>query len=700
MAFTLRRYQKVIIARAKETLATESKVAICSACASGKTYMATNIIQDYLKQYPKSRVLVLTHGRTVLRSQFYQELERQKVDVAQYVNGAFPANRVIVALPHIRRKNLPHFDLVIIDEAHHFYLAKMVQTILHKVQMKHLLLLTASASYFVKTQFPRVMFSTQELRENSDALADVTSFIVQTSYDFGDADFTENDMLKTSVEMPLDTTKSSLAMVIWSLMNALRRNVGKHPHLFNGGDGIFEKLHHFVSKGELEKTMIAAATVEQAKQIHSVLADAEIAAFVSTYENDIDFELLDRFKAEDDVKILVVVDRGTVGFDMPQLKNFIDMTGTENPEIIYQMLGRISRNDHLSKPKVFIKASPKARLSRTELVTCFALALTTKAVFESYDGNYMITKFPLPSTQRPNNQKKEKSDRKQYSDDQPKVIALADYTDILNHLKHRDTESAAAVAWVTLNEQFNVFYWARDECLQIALKYKTRIEWMTADPNSYSAARRNGWLDACCTHMPERVVWTKEKCKISASTYRTRKTWHKAQPGAYAAARQNEWLDECCEHMVPVRKPTVLAECLADALKYETRNEWAMRSPRLYKAAHKHGWVPQCCTHMQKINADKFVLEDCRQDAQQYLTRKKWQTASPSRYQAARKNGWLEECCMHMPMPSQGKWTLESCIESAKMCRNRKEWQNKAGGAFKAAKREGWMETCCGYFRK
>ncbi len=653
-----RSYQAKLIAEIELLLEKKGKAALCATCASGKTWMANKIIRNYLEKNPTERVLILAHGRTQLRDQFFTDLSEAIQDVSQWLNKECPPSKVVVALPYVRKKNIPKFGMIVFDEAHHYYTASMAQLILTKVQHDKLLLLTGSGGYFVKTNFPRVMFSAQELRqENPNVLSDVTTFIVQTTYDFKDDDYTYSDLLKEDVELNLEDTKSSLAMAIQTLINVLRKNIGKYPYLFNGGDSVYQKVHHYFFNNTIEKTMIAATSIKQANQIYEILLQQNINALISTSENDKQSMFITQFYQDPTATILIVVDRGILGFDMPKLRNVIDMSGSENPDIIFQLLGRVSRNDNTGRPKVFIKIAPKRRLERTELVTCFALALTTKAVYENYNGNYMTTPFPhfLPKTRKEGKYKKSKR-RKPYHTtiDQPEVIDLADYTEILTHLKHKDDLSITGVAWVTLNEKFNIKkfkYWNLDTCKEDAKKYSTRTEWAKNSNGAYLVACDKGWLDICCEHMKliknPSGTWSKEKCIQDASQYSMKARWREASSSAYNTACENGWLEECCGHM---KKKLSKTECLVAAKRFTTKKEWRVQSNGTYKAAWKNGWLNECCTHMRagRLPMNTWTVDACITDAKKYSTRTEWATKSKSAYTAATKNGWLSVCCTHM----------------------------------------------------
>ena len=64
-------------------------------------------------------------------------------------------------------------------------------------------------------------------------------------------------------------------------------------------------------------------------------------------------------KTEEGYRVLLVVDRGKEGFDMPELFNIVDFTLSTNPEIILQILGRVLRISKLqpNKQKIYYKVA-------------------------------------------------------------------------------------------------------------------------------------------------------------------------------------------------------------------------------------------------------------------------------------------------------------------------------------------------------
>ena len=149
-------------------------------------------------------------------------------------------------------------------------------------------------------------------------------------------------------------------------------------------------------------------------------------------------------------------------------------------------------------------------------------------------------------------------------------------------------------------------YWSLEKCRAEACQYTTRNSWAKGHIKSYAAARKYGWIDACCGHMKKPIFprghWAKkEHCVESARQFRTRKEWQTAMPGAYASSLRHRWLDECCEHMVLMRKPKgtwTKENCIAEARRHTCVTDWLKRQRGCYMEAYRQGWLEECCKHM------------------------------------------------------------------------------------------------------
>ena len=96
--------------------------------------------------------------------------------------------------------------------------------------------------------------------------------------------------------------------------------------------------------------------------------------------------------------------------------------------------------------------------------------------------------------------------------------------------------------------------WTKEKVIDDSLKYPNRSSWKLANAPAYSAARTRGWMDEATAHMTRLVkpngYWTKDRILTSAKKYKTRTEWMRSnESAAYNIARKNGWMDEACKHM-------------------------------------------------------------------------------------------------------------------------------------------------------
>jgi len=193
----------------------------------------------------------------------------------------------------------------------------------------------------------------------------------------------------------------------------------------------------------------------------------------------------------------------------------------------------------------------------------------------------------------------------------------------------------------------------------VVSKYTSLSDWKEENPDAYRAAKRKKLLEELCRMFgwvfQRKGVWTKENCIEDAKKYVTRLEWQRAPGAGYFTAQQNGWLNECCAHMGIGRTNSVvyltLEMCKADALKYLSPYRWQKRSIRAYQTAHDNNWLDECCAHMRGRNkpGGYWTLETCKADALKFSTLKEWREGSTKAYESAKKRRWLNECTAHMP---------------------------------------------------
>src|ERR1035437_5012698 len=179
-------YQTGVLAKIKTSMS-KQEITIRAACPSaGKTIMSIYAIEEYLIEHPLAKVLVLTHGTTILRTQFCEVLNEVKPDFTSNLVEKFTDynnnKQTNVCLPQtLSGHTLPHIDLLVVDEAHQFYFADMVQNIIKQITPSKQLLLTGTPSIFIQKNYPIIPVPLMVVY-NENMIADVRIEIAVSSY--------------------------------------------------------------------------------------------------------------------------------------------------------------------------------------------------------------------------------------------------------------------------------------------------------------------------------------------------------------------------------------------------------------------------------------------------------------------------------------------------------------------------------------
>ena len=217
-------YQEQVLDNIKQSMGSQD-VTILAACPSaGKTIMSIFTIEDYLNQHPSAKVLVLTHGTTILRTQFCEVLDETKPGftsnlVEKYKN--YNSNKQVnVCLPQtLSGHTLSHVDLLVVDEAHQFYFADMVQDIIKMTIPSKQLLLTGTPSIFIQKNYPIIPIPLMTIYEEG-MVADVRVEIATSSYSFDIIkDYNEDRELKLEVEFVGTETKKTAKKSFFQMLN-------------------------------------------------------------------------------------------------------------------------------------------------------------------------------------------------------------------------------------------------------------------------------------------------------------------------------------------------------------------------------------------------------------------------------------------------------------------------------------------------
>lgn len=729
-------YQQNAIAKVQQSLIDREITVLAAAPSAGKTLMSIYIIEEYLKQNPQAKVLVLTHGTKILRSQYYENLVKYKPDFsfacaescAEYQEYS-KTHSLIVTLPHTlaRCKKLIKSALLVVDEAHHFYFATkknselgMVEDITKKIGAKKQLLLTGTPSEFILKGFNIIPVSLNTIHD-AGMVSDFYVDIASSSYGFDYKDFDGvGDLIAPNKAFHVDETNKTLDNLI--------KEIVRYINSIRGNDYTNLMPDWMPTLKRLKKTMIACKSRPQARQVHEYFKKIGVKSVVSISEDDVKSAEIDNFVKDKDILVLIVVGRGVLGFNYTQLVNVVDMTMSYNIDRIYQLMCRAARKykkvdndnkitneDDNSQKKLFFKLAPVMLDSYYQhIMTCVCM-LTEEEYFLKYNGrNFkdmeVIIKKAYNKRKTINettNETTVKSKKKQKKYMPIDMDGLPVF-EFFKSIYHKKGELLSVYAKTTMND---IYYacknkpipisWTKEMCIESAKRYKGAQEWCKNDGSAYNVARNNGWYEECTAHMPKAWQWTKEECVADALKYTNKTDWRNANGTPIAVARRNGWIGECTAHMKNLLKSWCKELCIEDAKKYNTLKEWRNgENSSAYQTATRKGWLEECSAHMLKTYTE-WTLEMCKEIALKYKMKSELQLNDSACYSIARKRGWLDECCAHMENNYvKNYWTKERCLESAKKYNTIKDWKkNETSGAEASARRNGWMKECTAHMQ-
>lgn len=280
-------------------------VVFASVVGSGKSFMAKDIIEKYLKTY-NGKVVFLAHNQNVLKQQFMEVI----ADHGNYEYGSLGSDsRVQVGLPPWFRKNkIENMDFLIIDEAHEYYGESMVQDIISSHNPKFVLLLTGTPGKFNgNNKYLFHYISGDQMMER-----DVYSGV-------------DIDMVSVSSKKISD--KMFLAI------DRINEKMGKDP----------------------EKVMVICKDTKQARQAYKFLKDNNYEPALSTDKDDKDSLQIARFRKNKNCKALIVVRRGILGFSCPAMDSMIDLRASHNLDVVFQAIARIFRKHPEITEKYYVR---------------------------------------------------------------------------------------------------------------------------------------------------------------------------------------------------------------------------------------------------------------------------------------------------------------------------------------------------------
>ena len=141
---------------------------------------------------------------------------------------------------------------------------------------------------------------------------------------------------------------------------------------------------------ELEKTMVICSSQAQALDVERYFTLKKQMVALSTSDTDADSGAIKFFTDHEDCNVLVVVNRGILGFDCPEIVNLLDLKCSYNPDVIMQYLARIFRLHPTRKiTKRYIRAMNGDRIIDEWHIMNFMVNLMESNNFITFDGEIL-----------------------------------------------------------------------------------------------------------------------------------------------------------------------------------------------------------------------------------------------------------------------------------------------------------------------
>ncbi len=347
----------------------ELPLVLAAGTSSGKTIAtllwAVGFYSDKANKH--KHTLIIPSAQVILRDNFGDTMDRLNAkhkftfDYAVVKDGSELKNainnniQVIVCLPQTLINNvnaLPAFDNLILDEAHIWYFQKTIQNIISKTSPKQQLLLTGSPSPFI-AKADKFIFKFVPVEElyKAGLVSNVKIEVVSSAYDIKKSEcWNTQDNLRGDIKLSHIDNKASLYNVCYEMLKSVSNPFGKKISVTK--TTINNVTKNYVGKlfTKLNKSVIVCHSKLQADDFHKVLKQHLSKNEVLLSHSTVDkmSESFKRFESDSNIKILIVVDRGRIGWDMPELYNIIDFSLTQNLDVLLQLFGRLLRLSALS----------------------------------------------------------------------------------------------------------------------------------------------------------------------------------------------------------------------------------------------------------------------------------------------------------------------------------------------------------------
>jgi hypothetical protein len=283
--------------------------------------------------------------------------------------------------------------------------------------------------------------------------------------------------------------------------------------------------------------------------------------------------------------------------------------------------------------------------------------------------------------------------------------------------------------------------WTYEKCKEVALLCKSRKEFNIKFPGAVKRSKNDGYYEEICSHMLEiikpKFYWTKDKCQEIALKYTNKYDFEKNDCAAFAAMYKNKWLDICnhmslseniksrciyayefddnyvyigltCNFKDRQRRHKVngsVFEHIKDTnsnyniiqlTEYIEQSESQLMENEYVEKYKNNGWciLNKCKTGSIGSSIVYWTKEKCLEESMKYKTRTEFQKNNKGAYLSSYRNKWLDEICNHMigGKRKNGFWDYENCKKYANLCKNKYEFVSKYSGGYYITKMNGWLD--------
>jgi superfamily II DNA or RNA helicase len=474
---------------------------LAAGTSSGKTFMAIMWLEIFYSQIinKNKRTLIIPYAMKVLRDNFSTELASFNPSFSycvattkeELINCLNSDCQVVVALPQSLSNSidlLPKFNNLIIDEAHQWYGKKTINDIIKKIQPKHQLLLTGTPSRFIakgdKFEFKFVpVMHLFGLKQVSNVRVEVVS----STYDFKQSDYKGTYGNLKGGKINKKNTDEALISVCKEMLKRIKNPI-KQPNASRVTKNVLSVFN------QIGKTIVFCHSQKQANAIYDSLNGFKKLTgkvLLSHSDNDPNSENFITFKDNDSYSILVAVDRGKLGFNIPELFNVVDFTLTQSLDMLMQIYGRVLRLSTTDNPKTYYKVATKNTAPYfVDLMTAM-LCLTHMEWYSKYNGKNMGGILIPKVLSNTKNKTKSNSTTSKSKSTKPS-ISIADLgipldLNLFKTAYHNNDDKFGTIAWTTLDDCRREFFEIKTfEKLSFekareyvrSLNFKSRIEYV------------------------------------------------------------------------------------------------------------------------------------------------------------------------------------------------------------------------------